>query len=192
MNDQRHRWVTSGVFQSSPPSAGDSFFQKFMSNWTFAPLLDIGSGRPFNVITGTDTRLDLGASEIRPNLGGTTVDPYIPGVTFGVTQVCLTDSKQPYTVPGITPPNGCTGNLGRNAFRMPPFYQFDMRLSKGLNLGERFRVDLMMDIFNVFNHTNVIAVNQLCDPTAGPVCTAGAPTAAADARQLQFALRFSW
>jgi len=35
-------------------------------------------------------------------------------------------------------------------------------------------------------------VNQLCDPTAGPVCAAGQPTAAFDARQFQFALKLNW
>ena len=50
---------------------------------------------------------------------------------------------------------------------MPGFFQFDLRISKGINLGERFRVDLIADAFNVFNHTNILAVNQLCDPFAG-------------------------
>jgi hypothetical protein len=53
-------------------------------------------------------------------------------------------------------------------------------------------MDLIADGFNMFNHTNISAVNQLCDPTAGPTCTAGQPTAAYDARIFQFALRFTW
>jgi len=99
---------------------------------------------------------------------------------------------QSFTVPNITPPNGCNGTLGRDKFTMPMFFQFDMRLSKGINLGEHLRMDLMADVFNLFNHTNIIAVNQLCDPLAGPTCAAGQPSAAADARQLQFAIKLSW
>lgn len=192
VNDQRHRWVTSGVFQTSPHIAGESFAKNFLSNFTFAPLFEISSGRPFNIITGEDTRLDLGASEIRPNLGGGTSSSYIPGFTFGVTSLCLTDAEQPFTVSGITPPLGCTGNLGRNKFTMPMFVQFDMRISKGINLGEHLRMDLIADAFNLFNHTNISAVNQLCDPLAGSACTAGQPSASYEARQFQFALKLSW
>jgi Carboxypeptidase regulatory-like domain/TonB dependent receptor len=190
-NDQRHRWVTSGVFQTPPHKAGDSFAHALISDFTIAPLVEVSSGRPFNVITGTDTRLDLGASEIRPQATGGTTSTYIPGMTFGQPLVCLTNDKQPFTVSGVAPSYGCTGDLGRNAFHQPMFFQFDMRIAKGINLGERYHLDLIADGFNLFNHTNILAVNQLCDPSAA-TCTAGQPTAAYDARQFQFAIKFSF
>jgi hypothetical protein len=192
VNDQRHRWVTSGVFQSSPHVSGEGFAHSFMSNWTFSPLVEVSSGRPFNVISDEDTRLELSSSQARPNLGGGTTSPYIPGVSFGIPTTCLTNAAVPFAVPGVTPPLGCTGTLGRDKFTMPMFFQFDARVSKGINLGERFRVDLIADVFNLFNHTNIIAVNSVCDPTAGATCPAGQPTAAADARQFQFALKLNW
>jgi len=191
-NDQRHRWVLSGVYQTSPHVAGEGFGKSFFSNFTVAPLIEVSSGRPFNVITGEDTRLDLGASQIRPDLGGGTSSPFIKDVTFGVPTNCFTDSFQPFTIPDITPPYGCTGNLGRNKFTMPMFFSWDMRISKGINLTERVRMDLIADGFNLFNHTNISAVNQLCDPLAGSTCTAGQPTAAYDARIFQFALKLNW
>ena len=192
VNDQRHRWVTSAVFQSSPSISGQGFKQNFLSNWTLAPLVEWSSGRPFNIITGSDTLLDGGASEIRPQSSGGTTSPYIKGATFGIGQTCWTDAGQPYTIPGVTPPYGCTGDLSRDKFKMPNFFQFDLRVSKGIQLGERLRLDLIADMFNLFNHTNIIAVNQLCDPTAGSTCFAGQPTSAADARQFQFALKLNW
>jgi Carboxypeptidase regulatory-like domain len=192
VNDQRHRWVTSGVFQTSPHAAGQSFVQSFLSNWTLAPIIEVSSGRPFNVISGEDTRLELSSSQARPNLGGGTTSPYIHGFSFGAPTTCLTNSFQPFTVLGIAPPLGCVGTLGRDRFTMPMFFQFDTRLSKSINLGERFRMDLIADVFNLFNHTNIIAVNQLCDPLVGTTCAAGQPSAAADARQFQFALKLYW
>lgn len=196
VNDQRHRWVTSGVFQTSPHAAGQSFRDSFLSNWTFAPLVELSSGRPFNVITGDDTLGDGGSSEIRPSVvpagtAGSISSPYIKGVVFGGPTVCWTDSGQSYTIAGVTPPFGCTGNLGRDKFTMPKFFQFDMRISKGINLGERLRMDLIADAFNLFNRTNIIGVNALCDPLVGS-CLAGQPSAAADARQFQFALKLNW
>jgi hypothetical protein len=192
VNDQRHRWVTSGVFQSSPHKGGDSFAQSFFSDFTLAPLVEVSSGRPFNVITGEDLRLLFSSQGVRPDLGGATTSPFIHGVSFGLPSVCLTNAKQPFTVTGVAPPFGCFGTLGRDKFTSPGFFQFDLRVSKGISFGERFRLDLIADAFNLFNRTNVAAVNQLCDPTAGPVCAAGQPTAAFDARQFQFALKLNW
>jgi len=195
VNDQRHRWVTSAVFQSTSAKSGDGFFKHLIADFTLAPLVELSSGRPFTVITGEDTRLDLGASQARPSVSatGTTKSPYIPGVTFALASVCVTNSNVPFTVPGFTSAGaGCTGNLGRDAFTMAGFFTWDMRLSRRIPLGERFKMDVIADAFNLFNRTNITAVNQLCDPSAGSTCTAGQPTASYDARQFQFALKLSW
>jgi hypothetical protein len=191
-NDQRHRFVTSAVFQTTPGRSGDGFFKQFIGNFTLSPIVEVSSGRPFNVITGGDARLDLGASQARPSLGGGTTSPFIHGVSFGVASACIANNLQTFSVPGITPPAGCDGTLGRNKFLTPDFFQWDMRLSKRVPLGERFNLDLIADAFNLFNRTNISAVNQLCDPAAGSICSAGQPTAAYDARQFQFALKLSF
>lgn len=190
VNDQRHRWVTSGVFQTSPHKGGDSFAQAFLSDFTFAPLVEVSSGRPFNIITGEDIRLLFSSEGVRPDRGGATTSPFIPGASFGLPSVCLTNAKQTFVSP--VAPFGCFGTLGRDPYTSPGFFQFDLRVSKGISFGERFRLDLIADAFNLFNRTNIAAVNQLCDPTAGPVCAAGQPTAAFDARQFQFALKLNW
>lgn len=190
-NDQRHRWVTSAVFQTGP-SKGGSFWGRVAADFALSPIVEFSSGRPYNVITGQDTRLDLSSSQARPSVGGATKSPFIPGRSFGVADVCLTDAGTPFAVPGLTPPAGCIGNLGRNAFVTPNFFQWDMRVSKSIPMGERLRLQLIADGFNLFNHTNIAGVNQLCDPSAGPVCSAGQPTAAYDARQFQFAAKIIW
>jgi len=196
VNDQRHRWVTSAVFQSVGAKSGDGFFKHLISDFTLSPIIEFSSGRPFNVITGHDTRLDLGASQARPSVaasGAGTTSPFIPGVTFGIADVCLDNSGQTFSVPGITTLGaGCNGSLGRNAFTSPNFFQWDLRVSRRIPLGERLKLDLIADSFNLFNRTNVAAVNQLCDPSAGATCSAGQPTAAYDARQFQFALKLAW
>jgi hypothetical protein len=194
VNDQRHRWVTSAVFTTEAAKSGDSAWKHAFGAITLSPIIEVGSGRPFNVITGTDTRLDLGASQARPSVvtsGGTT-SPYIPGVQFGVADLCLTNSGSTFSVPFVSPPAGCNGNLGRNAFTGPGFFQIDLRISKAIPLGEKLKLNLIADGFNLLNRTNVAAVNQLCDPSAGATCLAGQPTAAYDARQFQFALKLVW
>jgi hypothetical protein len=195
VNDQRHRWVNSAVFQSAGAKHGDGFFKHLIADFTLSPIIEFSSGRPYNVITGTDTRLDLGASQARPSVGATsgTTSPYIPGVFFTVANHCLTSSGSTFSVPPFTTLGaGCDGNLGRNRFTSPNFFQWDMRLSRRIPLGERFKIDVIADAFNLLNRTNIAAVNQLCDPTAGSTCAAGQPSASYDARQFQFALKLSW
>ncbi len=65
--DQRHRFVFSGVYQSGR-LAGAGFASKFFSNWTFAPLIEFGSGRPFNIITSGDDNFQLSSLTGRPNV----------------------------------------------------------------------------------------------------------------------------
>jgi hypothetical protein len=196
-NDQPNRWVTSGVYQTPTAAQGQGFFRDLVGDITISPIVEVSSGRPYNVITGEDTRLDLGASQARPSVAtgsatGTT-SPYISGVTFALASVCLTNSGAPFTVPGFTTAGaGCVGNLGRNAFFMPGWFTWDMRVAKRIPIGERVKMDLIADAFNLFNRTNITSVNQLCDPSAGATCSAGQPSAAHDARQFQFALRFTW
>ena len=192
VNDQRHRWVNSAVFQSAGAKSGDGFFKHLVADFTVSPIIEYSSGRPFNVITGENTRLDFSTSTGRPSVGGATSSPFIPGVTFGPPSVCLNSDGTTFKVPLVAPPAGCNGNLGRNAFTSPNFFQADMRLSRRIPLGERFKIDLIADAFNLFNRTNIAAVDQLCDPLAGSTCTAGQPTASYDARQFQFALKVSW
>ena len=192
VNDQRHRWVNSAVFQSAGAKSGDGFFKRLIADFTFSPIIEYSSGRPFNVITGENTRLDFSTSTGRPSVGGATSSPFIPGATFAPPDVCLNNDGTTFKVPLVAPPAGCDGNLGRNAFTSPNFFQVDMRISRRIPLGERFKIDLIADAFNLLNRTNIAAVNQLCDPLAGSTCSAGQPTASYDARQFQFALKLSW
>ena len=190
--DQRHRWVTSAVLQSSSAKSGDSAWKHVIGDFTFAPIVEVASGRPFTVLTGTDFRLDFSGNGGRPSIGPGVSSPYIPGVTFSLPNVCVTNSGTPFTVTGVTPPAGCTGNLGRNTFVRPGFFQWDMRLARRFPLGERMKLDVIADVFNLFNRFNVGDVSPLCNPTDPAGCNAGQPTAALDPRQFQFALKVSW
>jgi hypothetical protein len=194
-NDQRHRWVTSAVFQSPSAKQGDSAWKHFTGDFTLAPIIEVASGRPYTLITGTDFRLDLGASNGRPSVGtGGAPSNSIHGVTFAVPNNCQTSAGTSFSVPGITTLGaGCNGNLGRNPFVTPGFFQIDLRLSRRFAMSERVKLDVIADGFNLLNRQNVAAVNQLCNPTDPSGClAAGQPTATYDARQFQFALKLSW
>ncbi|MGB2623836.1 MAG: TonB-dependent receptor [Candidatus Acidiferrum sp.] len=178
--DQRHRFVFSGVYQSGKLD-GDSFAKKFFSNWTLAPLVEIASGRPFNIVTGNDDNLQLSALTGRPNTianpacGPTVASKYSPTGIFQ--EPCLADFNGTLL--------SLDGNLGRNAGLTPWVAFSDMRVAKRLYFGERFSLDLITDIFNIPNRFNVSAVNVLWT-------NAGQPTASYDPRQFQFAMKVNW
>src|SRR5207247_9756186 len=62
--DQRHRFVWSAIYQSGQVNAGNTA-RRLLSNWTIAPIIEFGSGRPFAILTGADTNFDFGSNTDR-------------------------------------------------------------------------------------------------------------------------------
>jgi hypothetical protein len=183
--DQRHRFVFSGVYQTGKVGS-NGFGSKFLSNWTFAPIIEFSSGRPFNITTGGGDNLQISSLTSRPN---TTVDPacgtvykskYSPSGTLQ--EPCINGFVAAGIVPTLLQ---LDGNLGRNAGITPWTVFNDIRFAKRIYFGERYNMDLIADMFNIANRYNVAAVSPLFS-------NAGLATAAYDPRQFQFALKFNW
>jgi hypothetical protein len=185
--DQRHRFVFSGVYQSGN-LVGKSFASRLFSNWTFAPIIEFSSGRPFNIITGSADNFQFSPDTGRPNAvaadaatpcGSPVASRYSPTGFF---------SEPCYAVfaTGGTPAlTSLDGSFGRNAGVQPWTVFDDVRVAKRIYFGERFNVELIADVFNIANRYNVAAVNQL-------FTNAGQATAAYDPRQFQFAMKLNW
>jgi hypothetical protein len=196
--DQRHRWVTSAVFES-PYTAGGNWYQTLLANFTFSPIIEVSSGRPYTVLTGTDFNLDFGAETDRPSAfpvasapPGAVTSLFIPGVAF-TTPTAHCPALSPVESGILTTAGvgflGCVGNLGRNTFVRPGYFSLDMQLSRQFNITERWKLEVIGEGFNMLNRFNAADVNPLCDPTSGSCSTTGEPTAALDSRQFQFALK---
>jgi hypothetical protein len=183
--DQRHRFVFSGVYQSGRLS-GDGFASKVFSNWTFAPLIEFGSGRPFNILTGNGDNLQLSSLTGRPNVVPSGTPESLCGFKAVASKYSPTGFFQEPCIFGF---NGTLasldGNLGRNAGVTPWTVFNDLRVAKRIYFGERFNMDLIADMFNIANRYNVAAVSPL-------FTNAGQATASYDPRQFQFALKLNW
>ena len=212
--DQRHRFVFSGVYQTGKvgngPSDWRSWTRTLLSDWTFAPLIEFGSGRPYNIITGNGDNLQLAASSLtgRPN---TYINPacgnYVSS-KFSPTGVLQEPCIESFTqkAGGVVPTLlQLDGTLGRNAGVTPWTVFNDLRVARKIPLGERMSLDASVDIFNIANRYNVAAVNPVfIDPgqaTVSPVSTSlpqliktnlGQATAAYDPRQIQFGMKVNW
>jgi hypothetical protein len=184
--DQRHRFVFSGVYQSGKVG-GSRAKSILLSDWTFAPIIEFASGRPFLIITGVNTNLQFSPSSARPNVvplgtaGNACFNATIPskfahGGAFSLP--CYIDGFDG-TLQSLD------GNLSRNGGVKPWTVFNDLRVSRRINFNERFSLDGIVDMFNIANRFNVADVNPLWT-------NAGQPTAAYDPRQFQFALKFNW
>lgn len=196
--DQRQRFVFSGVYQSGH-IAGSGFASKLLSDWTFAPIIEVGTGRPFNLTTGSFDNFQFVSSGGRPNAvpsgtptnacGDATFASKISPTGF-LQEPCFADPAVLAAINGApiaSPAAGLPldGNLGRNAGTQPWTLFDDVRVARRIYFHERFSIEGIADMFNIANRFNVAAVNEL-------ISNAGQATAAYDPRQFQFALKFYW
>lgn len=80
----------------------------------------------------------------------------------------------------------------RNSLHTPRFFNVDVRALKYFPFGERRRLDLVVEFFNLLNHPNVVSINPFFGSDAQPLSTFGAPTAFASPRQLRFSIDFEF
>ena len=172
--DQRHRFVFSGAI-SSPTSwrNSSSTARRLLADFTVAPILEISSGRPFNILTGIDANGDLQGSTDRPSVAadGTL---FIPTTAF------------------------TAGSLGRNLGITHSYASLDMRVMRSIRLNERINVDIIAEGFNLFNRFNEAAASPLFSDVNSVAQRAsngrfyGRSTAAFDPRQFQFGLKLNF
>lgn len=94
----------------------------------------------------------------------------------------------------------------RNSGRGPNYFNANMRVSRLLRFNERVGLDFIVDVTNLFNHTNFLRVNDVIGVNSplllGPYTVEGNPTlpataplgftAASSARQFQFGLKLKF
>ncbi|MEP7213858.1 MAG: TonB-dependent receptor [Acidobacteriota bacterium] len=196
--DQRHRFVFSGVL-ASPQGwrTADGFMKKFFSDFTIAPVVELSSGRPFNIITNIDTNNDQSTQTDRPDVlaDGTLCAAVIPAAGVG----------------SVAPGSPCSlfdfdnsgniifgiGSLGRNRGITHSFATVDLRVSRAIRFGEKIRIDLIAEGFNLFNRFNegsaapfFGAVNATAARSGGKYFSRS--TAAYDPRQFQLGIKVNF
>jgi hypothetical protein len=88
--------------------------------------------------------------------------------------------------------NDRPAGVGRNSARQPATSSVDLRLSRAFVIGGHHRIEAMLEAFNVFNHVNILAVNNTFGTGAIPLPAFGQPTLAGDPRQIQLGVRWSF
>jgi hypothetical protein len=185
--DQRHRFVFSGLL-ASPVSwrKGQGWWKTFLSDFTVAPIIELSSGRPFNIITNVDTNNDQSSQTDRPRVlsDGTLC---APGVDPGCGSIFETDANGNLVF--------ATGDLARNMGITHGYASFDLRVARTIRFTERYRLELIAEGFNLFNRFNEGSaspnykdVNAFAQRNGGRYYSIS--TAAFDPRQFQFGAKF--
>jgi hypothetical protein len=170
--DQRHRFVFSGVLAAPGGWRGAGGWRTLFADFIVAPILELSSGRPFNILSGIDTNNDLSSSTDRPSVAA-------DGTLF-------------------VPAPFQSGSLGRNLGLTHGYASLDLRVARTVRMGERFRLEVIAEGFNLFNRFNEAAASPRFDDVnavgerAGNGRYRSRSTAAFDPRQFQFGLKLNF
>ncbi len=164
-NDIRHYFMANYVYTTP-------FRNRFIGGWQLSGAFFAHSGAPYTVIdNGDSSRLSS------TNYGGTLIANYLGGATgscSGPDQLCLNSADFAGATTGF-------GNLGRNTFRGPGYFDWDMSVSKDIAVPhwERAKFNLGFQFFNLLNHPNFAnpGNNISSESTFGRITsTVGTPT----------------
>lgn len=145
--DQRHNFAAFSYWDI--PALHRGRLRALSRGWTLSETFVVRSGLPYSVFAGDqnchplcNTRADL-------------VNPavlYFPGPSRdaapGTRQLLNPDAFR-------APAPGSNGNTGRNVFRGPGFWNFDLSIARTFTVREKMRIELRADAFNAFNHANL-------------------------------------
>ena len=162
--DRKHRFVMNFIYEIPIPGMieRNAIGKALLGGFQFSGIIAYQSGQPFTILTGVDSNGNGTAGSDRPN--------FVPGGIFIVDPV--TGNLRTFTSPlvggaffvplgtnGLPLANSLgNGNLGKNTFRAPGFWNSDLSILKRFVLpwgGEsKHRFQIRADFLNAFNQDN--------------------------------------
>lgn len=171
--DVRQNFVADYVYNPTW-KPGNPILNTLFGGWQLSQTFFLRSGLPYSV---TDS---VAGTEFNNTYGGTVLATYLGG---GSLNGC--------TSPGpISNPNLCVnannfaavgsettfGNLARNSFRGPGYFNSDFNAMKNFSLTERFKLRVGVNMFNVFNHPNFEnPISNIANPAFGQLLATVSP-----------------
>ncbi len=139
---------------------GGSRGPKWLTNgWQLNSLWTFHGGMPFSV-TATNQNSGNGESADRANQIG---NPFA-----GVNHSIVNGSVQWFNTAAFADPAlGTYGTSGRGQYRNPGFQDVDVSVFKNTKLYERLTLQLRVEMFNIYNHTNLAFAGQPSTSSTG-------------------------
>ncbi len=151
--DVRHRFVFSGIYDL-PFGRGRTYGSQWtpvedalIGGWQASAIWSAQTGYWYTPFTGNDTCNcnDGNAESLRPDAvpgQNPNSGPRTPGEWFNANAF------------NVNPPNGRSGNTGRNVILGPGFDNLDFGLHKDFRLSESKRFEFRAEFFDLLNHPN--------------------------------------
>jgi Carboxypeptidase regulatory-like domain/TonB-dependent Receptor Plug Domain len=181
--------VTSLVYQLPfGAKSSNALVKGIIGGWELNTINSANTGLPQNVIY-TPSAANDGTGRIPDYRGLAVQRPNLAGDPTGASGAARIDQYWNKSAFAIPPANAPYGNVGRNAFRTPNFWQWDLGVNKNFRIPAREGMALQFrsEFFNLLNHTNFVA------PTADITSAAfGTIRSTYSPRQVQFALKLLW
>jgi hypothetical protein len=168
--DQRHRFVADYLYEL--PFGKDKRWltgagpaQRILGGFSVSGNVTLASGFPFSPqFFGRSTDLSRGITgSARPDLTGQSIQLDSPTI------------QQWFNTAAFVAPAGVFGTAGRNIIIGPGTVQFDMALSKTVQVKEMQNMEVRLSATNVFNTVHFSSIDAIFgSPTFGQVTAAGA------------------
>jgi outer membrane receptor protein involved in Fe transport len=200
--DVRHRIALSGIWDVPVAKSMKGVGSQILGGWSFAPIFTAHTGLPFTIYDCSNAYYQCNRMIVtQPGLptSGSGSPAAVPGVPNSFTYINLAPEQA-----GVgSYVNPITGNsdfgpypsnmVGRNTFRQPGAWDFDLGLYKSFKLPkEGTSLQFRAELYNAFNHSNLYAATSSADISSTTYIPAlyGATGTAAERRNIQFALKF--
>ncbi len=176
-------------------SSAGNVVNKVVSGWEISGISTFQTGQPFSVTYTAPGSYTLGSTAYSNLVSGRA--NIVAGQSLYPAHKTKSEWFNPaaFTAPTSTAgiPGGAYGNSGYDMLRGPGFQDWDMNLQKSIPFGERYRIQLRADSFNIFNHPNFGAPNASISNTSsvGKI-TSMSSTPTYEQRTVEFAAKFSF
>ena len=199
--DRRHVMTINYVYELPWFSKQKDFVGKILGGWQASGIVTYQTGLGFTpTVSGFDPAgLGLIPQPLvvaRPNI---TCNPNA-GASNTPQQWFNTGCFQITPIDNTTPFTNTVGNGARGIIQGPSTKRVDLTMSKNVRFGERFKLQLRAEAFNVFNWTNprtlsLVVWNRTNQPVSqggSGASTFGQVTGFRDPRTMQFAAKLSF
>jgi hypothetical protein len=122
--------------------------------WRVGTIVNARSGVPVNVIISRPDNITVNGATVTNIPGGNSRGTQRPDLVAGVNPYLKDGVRWLNPAAFATPQPGTFGNLPRNAFRGPGFWQADLMFSKDFRLMDTQGLQLRVELFNIANRLN--------------------------------------
>jgi hypothetical protein len=169
--DHRHRITITPIYDFRPFQQSNWLMKNIVGNWNISTTYTFQSPEYATVQSGIDANLNgdtLDRSIINPagavNVGSTVTGYTATGQAVPLATSCTSgpcksivayvagNSNARYVTAGL----GALANSGRNTLPLDHTNNWDAQLMKRVNLNERFRFDIGIQLYNLFNHSQFV------------------------------------